>query len=171
MANETSLSEKEVLEKEIWKLLEEVPDPEIPPLSVVDLGIITRVEVLGPESLRITMTPTFAGCPAIQMMRENIEGKIREKLDGFQVEVVVDYVTRWDSNRITDKGRDILKNFRLAPPPKYQGDLDVSTMQHARCPHCGSENTTMNTPFGPTLCRSIHYCFDCLQSFEQFKPV
>jgi ring-1,2-phenylacetyl-CoA epoxidase subunit PaaD len=89
----------------------------------------------------------------------------------MEVDVQIDFGTQWTSNKITDKGRQILADFKLAPPGKYEGELDVSSVSHAKCPHCGSENTSMNSPFGPTLCRSIHYCFDCLQSFQQFKPV
>lgn len=166
-----SVIEKENLEAKIWKLLEEVPDPEIPPLSVVDLGIITNVEIIDEKKVKVVMTPTFAGCPAIEYMRKNIENQIKTKLEGFETEVIVDFVNRWDSNKITEKGRKILKEFRLAPPPKYEGSFDLDQLHKATCPFCDSENTTMNSPFGPTLCRSVHYCLDCLQSFEQFKPL
>lgn len=159
------------LEKEIWTALEQVPDPEIPPLSVVDLGIITAVELGEENSVKITMTPTFSGCPAINFMRQNVEKKVQELLPEKQVEVVVDFKTRWSTNRISEKGREILKNFGLAPPAKYKKEFDPATMADAKCPFCGSENTSMKSPFGPTLCRALHYCYDCKQGFEQFKPL
>jgi ring-1,2-phenylacetyl-CoA epoxidase subunit PaaD len=166
----STVSDSSQLEAQVWEALLQVPDPEIPPLSVVDLGIISKVEVSG-QNVLVTMTPTFSGCPAIHMIRDNIATKVAELCPGLLVEVLVDFENTWNSNKITEKGREVLANFRLTPPRKYEGELDVSTIAMAQCPHCGSENTTMNTPFGPTLCRSIHYCFDCLQSFEQFKPV
>lgn len=159
------------LEAEIWKALEQVPDPEIPTLSVVDLGIITGVEVAADNRVKITMTPTFSGCPAINFMRQNVEKKVQELLPDREVEVLVDFKTRWSTNLITEKGREILKNFGLAPPKKYSKTFDPSEIADAKCPFCGSENTSMKSPFGPTLCRAIHYCYDCKQGFEQFKPL
>jgi ring-1,2-phenylacetyl-CoA epoxidase subunit PaaD len=158
-------------EAEIWKALEQVPDPEIPPLSVVDLGIITDVEIGADGSIKVTMTPTFSGCPAINFMRQNVEKKVQELLPGQKVEVVVDFKTSWSTNRITDKGREILKNFGLAPPKKYSKHFDPATVADVKCPYCGSENTSLKSPFGPTLCRALHYCYDCKQGFEQFKPL
>jgi ring-1,2-phenylacetyl-CoA epoxidase subunit PaaD len=161
----------EAKEQEIWKVLEQVPDPEIPKLSVVDLGIITKVELPAENHVKVTMTPTFSGCPAINFMKQDIQNKLQKQLEGYTVEVIVDFETQWSSNRITEKGLEILKNFGLAPPKRYKGSFDPETLADVACPHCGSKNTTMNSPFGPTLCRAIHYCFDCKQGFEQFKPL
>ena len=77
----------------------------------------------------------------------------------------------WDSNKVTEKGREALKKFGLAPPPEYNLILDLDILEHAKCPYCDSDNTELRTPFGPTLCRSMHYCNNCRQMFEQFKPV
>jgi ring-1,2-phenylacetyl-CoA epoxidase subunit PaaD len=160
------------LEERVWKVMEEVPDPEIPTLSVVELGIINKVETdEANNSVRITMTPTFSGCPAIHYMKDQIRERVAALLPEFAVEVIVDFETPWNSNRISEEGLKKLKNFGLAPPRRYKGSLDVASIAEVNCPHCGSENTTMNSPFGPTLCRAIHYCFDCKQSFEQFKPL
>lgn len=171
MQKTTSPQAQQNLVEEIWKVMEEVPDPEIPTLSVVDLGIVTKVEVEDGYKVDVTITPTFSGCPAINHMRDTIQARIQQLLPDFAVKVHVDFETQWNTNRITDKGREILKNFGLAPPKKYEGELDVDSIAHVNCPYCNSENTTLNTPFGPTLCRSVHYCFDCLQGFEQFKPL
>jgi ring-1,2-phenylacetyl-CoA epoxidase subunit PaaD len=154
--------------EQIFTALEVVTDPEIPTVSIVDLGIITGVEC-DDNSIHVTMTPTFVGCPAIDVMKHDVE----EVLKSFNCEyhVNVNYDIPWDSNRISEKGRKALKDFGLAPPPHYDLVLNLDVLQTVSCPYCNSNNTIMQTPFGPTLCRSIHYCNDCLQAFEQFKPV
>lgn len=154
----------------IWEALRSVMDPEIPVLSVVDLGIITGIELSPEQSVTVRMTPTFAGCPAIRLMEKQV-GEAVEQLGYEQVQVETDFSVAWNSNRISDRGREIIRNFGLAPPPKHNGEPDLDRLQHTECPYCASANTTLKTPFGPTLCRSMHYCFDCLQAFEQFKPV
>jgi ring-1,2-phenylacetyl-CoA epoxidase subunit PaaD len=98
-------------------------------------------------------------------------GEAVEQLGYQHVQVETDFSVAWNSNRISDRGREIIREFGLAPPPKHNGEPDLDRLQHTECPYCASANTTLKTPFGPTLCRSMHYCFDCLQAFEQFKPV
>ena len=160
-----------VSESAVRQALEEVMDPEIRMLSVIDLGIIPEIEILDDVFVKIYMTPTFSGCPAIHIMQADIRNKILEKFPDCAVEVKVDFERTWNSNLISDKGREALKNFELAPPKKYDGEFDIESMKDAACPRCGSHHTTMQSPFGPTLCRSIHYCYDCKQSFQQFKPL
>lgn len=156
-------------EKEIWDALSNVKDPEIPVISVVDMGIITGVYI-GSDAVRITMSPTFVGCPAIDYMKKDILQTV-ENLGYERVEVEVDFKTKWSSNLITEKGKAQLKDFGLAPPPRLEGDMELKNLQNVECPKCGSANTTLNSPFGPTLCRSVHKCNDCGEAFEQFKPV
>jgi ring-1,2-phenylacetyl-CoA epoxidase subunit PaaD len=156
-------------EKQILALLEQVKDPEIPVLSLVDLGVITEVQV-SDQQVRVQMTPTFSGCPAMEYMRKNVE----EALAGAGIasfEVVMSFAHPWNSNRITPKGREALKQFGLAPPPVYQVFPDLEILEQVPCPHCHSDNTTLRSPFGPTLCRSLHFCNNCRQMFEQFKPL
>ncbi len=162
------------LEKNIWSTLEQVKDPEIPAISVVDLGMITKVDIDGSKNVKVTMTPTFAACPAIEVLQQSIKKQIQDniqKLGVNSVTVDVTYDTQWDSNRITPKGKQILKKFGLAPPPIHHGDIDSEILQNVPCPYCDSTNTVMKSTFGSTLCRSIHYCNSCNQGFEQFKPV
>ncbi|MDX2003080.1 MAG: 1,2-phenylacetyl-CoA epoxidase subunit PaaD [Chitinophagales bacterium] len=154
----------------IWETLQKVADPEIPVISVVDMGMITQVELLCPSCVRIQMTPTFVGCPAISYLQDQIERAIKA-LGFLRVEVNVDFSTAWTSNRITEKGLQLLKGFRLSPPKRHNGEVTMESLQEAECPNCGSHNTSLNTPFGPTLCRALHFCYDCNQAFEQFKPV
>lgn len=156
--------------EDIITWLEEVKDPEIPVLSLVDMGIITAIEVNG-KSVKIEMTPTFVGCPALEVMREEVKNTLLAH-GAEQVVVDVNFRQSWSSDRLTEKGRKALKQFGLAPPPHGKvlvNDLDV--LAHVPCPRCGSTNTELKNPFGPTLCRSIHYCLNCREAFEQFKPV
>jgi ring-1,2-phenylacetyl-CoA epoxidase subunit PaaD len=155
---------------EIRAAIATVMDPEIPVLSVIDLGIITDVLLDENRKVRVLMTPTFSGCPAIKLMEKQVRDAVLAV--GYEeVEVETNFDVAWSSNRISDRGREIIKNFGLAPPPKYTDSPDLEALRHTACPYCNSENTTLKTPFGPTLCRSMHYCYDCLQAFEQFKPV
>jgi ring-1,2-phenylacetyl-CoA epoxidase subunit PaaD len=159
-----------ITEKEIWSALEIVKDPEIPTLSMVDMGIITKVEVKGESNVYVEMTPTFTGCPAIKMMENMVAERLKE-IGIETVEVKTTFDKPWNSNKLTERGLMCLKKHGLAPPPKHEGEITMELLEHSVCPHCGSKNTDMKTPFGPTLCRSMHYCNDCLQAFEQFKPV
>lgn len=149
--------------------LGEVMDPEIPTISLVDLGVITRVEVAWP-CVRVEMTPTFTGCPAMEYMRD----QVRERLErmGFpEVEIEMNFDTPWSTNRLTDQGRAALLRHGLAPPAPYTTVLDLTVLNNTPCPFCGSHDTDLRSPFGPTLCRSLHYCNSCRQGFEGFKPV
>ncbi len=155
------------LEQIILDTLHQVKDPEIPVISVVDLGIITDVKVKANNAC-ITMAPTFVGCPAIDYMQQQIKKKVEEL--GFErVEVIVDREYKWSTNDISEKGKQLLKDFRLAPPPIIKDEWNLENLQ-AACPHCGSKNTSLNSPFGSTLCRALYLCNDCKLSFEQFKP-
>lgn len=157
-------------ESEIWKALDDVKDPEIPKVSVVDMGIITDVKITPDNFVNVKMTPTFAGCPAIEMMKEDIKKRISEfPVSGINVEV--NYDVQWNSNMISERGRKLLKESQFALPSKHDGFVSIEMLTNVECPFCGSRNTKLQTPFGPTQCRAIHYCDNCLQSFEQFKPV
>jgi ring-1,2-phenylacetyl-CoA epoxidase subunit PaaD len=156
-----------VSEAAVWAALAEVPDPEIPTISVVDLGVIRGVQVDG-ERLTVEMLPTFVGCPAIEVMR----AQIGERLAPLAGEVIVNlsFAEPWTSDRITDNGREHLRTSGFAPPGSGPAD-ELTVMPIASCPYCGSRNTTLENPFGPTLCRAIYHCADCRQPFEQFKRV
>ncbi len=159
------------LEKRVWQALEEVKDPEIPAISVVDLGIIIDISATEDGEVTIRMTPTFSGCPALQLIQFQVRKKARETEGVMNAEVQVDFDTQWSSNRISDKGRKAIKEFGLAPPARYEDDLDVETIRDVACPFCDSEDTVLKSAFGSTLCRAIHYCNTCEQAFEQFKPL
>ena len=166
----TLVNVPELTQADVWQLLETVPDPEIPHISVVDLGIIRSV-TLSEAQVEVVMVPTFSGCPALDHIRENIERTLQSKAEGLAVKVIVDRNQQWSTNDISAKGLEILKNFGLAAPKRYEGELDVHQAMDAHCPHCNSTDTTLRSMFGSTLCRSMHYCFDCKQSFEGFKAL
>ena len=158
-----------VTRSQILEWLEEVKDPEIPVISLVELGVITDIEILENKVL-VKMTPTFAGCPAMDYMQKDVVDVLQSK--GIEhVETKVSFETQWSSNLITEKGRVALKQFGLAPPRKHNMVIDIDILEHTPCPYCDSTETELKTPFGPTLCRSMHYCNSCKQAFEQFKPL
>lgn len=160
---------KNITAARVMEWLETVKDPEIPVLSLVDLGVITTVNVVD-DAVSIELTPTFVGCPALDMM----QSEIREVLmrNGISdVSIKISYREPWTSDKISEKGKEALKKFGLAPPPARALFEDLDVLEHALCPRCGQSNTELKNTFGPTLCRSIHYCNDCREAFEQFKPL
>lgn len=149
--------------------LEAVKDPEIPVLSLVDLGVITNVEVEAAK-VKIVMTPTFVGCPALEVMKSDITEVLKSK--GIQtVDIEISYKLPWTSSRISEKGKEALKKFGLAPPPSGEIFTDLEVLTNVQCPRCNGVNTALKNAFGPTLCRAIYYCNTCRDAFEQFKPI
>lgn len=158
------------LETEILEMLSEVKDPEIPTISIVDLGIVTGISEDSEGTIQVKLTPTFSGCPALKIMEELVSQKLKEK-GILKHQVITSFEVPWNTNRITEKGLEALKKHGLAPPPRHKGYIELDVLSDTPCPLCGSRNTTMQTPFGPTLCRSMHYCNNCKNAFEAFKPV
>ncbi len=159
-------------EQRIWDALGAIPDPEIPAIGLVDLGVIGEVRV-GPEVVHVELLPTFVGCPAIEVMSRLIEERLIELRLAEHVEVEVTFATPWTSERISDAGRERLRLSGFAPPvmTAVAGLDELAVLPIAECPFCGSRNTTLDNPFGPTLCRAIYHCGECRQPFEQFKRV
>jgi ring-1,2-phenylacetyl-CoA epoxidase subunit PaaD len=165
-------------EAAVWSALAEIADPEIPAISLVDLGVIRgfAFEQLpaGGERLTVELMPTFVGCPAIEVMRMQIGERLAELRLADEVLVDLSFAEPWTSDRITPAGREALRLSGFAPPmpigPTFSGD-SLTVLPIATCPYCASRNTTLENPFGPTLCRAIYHCADCRQPFEAFKPV
>jgi ring-1,2-phenylacetyl-CoA epoxidase subunit PaaD len=150
-----------VTEPQVWDALDEIPDPEIPVVSLVDLGVIRSVDVQNGH-VRIEFTPTFLGCPALEFMKRAIE----EKVPGAEVQVIHD--DSWSTDKITPAAREKLRAAGFAPPaPRL---VQLQSQVH-RCPYCGSTDTRLENIFGPTPCRSLRYCESCRQPFEQFKTI
>ena len=155
---------------EVWEALAEIPDPEIPVISLVDLGVVKDVTV-DDGTVRVDFTPTFMGCPALEVMQRAMEAKIAELGAVPAVNVRLD--DSWSTDDITPEGREKLRAAGFAPPaPRTTGKLELVQLQRGfRCPYCGSTETKLENLFGPTPCRSIRYCEDCRQPFEQFKTI
>jgi ring-1,2-phenylacetyl-CoA epoxidase subunit PaaD len=160
-----------VTEQQVWEALAEIPDPEIPVISLVDLGVVRDVDVAD-ERVYVAFTPTFLGCPALEVMRDAIAARISALGAEPEVEVVSD--DSWSTDRITPEGREKLREHGFAPPaPREAGAPQLVQLQSNgfRCPYCGSRDTALENIFGPTPCRSLRYCRSCRQPFEQFKTI
>jgi ring-1,2-phenylacetyl-CoA epoxidase subunit PaaD len=156
---------------QVWAALDQIPDPEIPAISLVELGVVRDVAVEG-DRVHVSLTPTFLGCPALEAMQRALESKIAELGGDPEVEVVRG--DAWSTDRITPAGREKLRAAGFAPPPPREATAPRLVQLQAkafRCPYCGSTETTLDNLFGPTPCRSIRYCDSCRQPFEQFKTI
>jgi ring-1,2-phenylacetyl-CoA epoxidase subunit PaaD len=160
-----------VTEAAVWDALAQIPDPEIPVISLVDLGVVRDVAVEG-SHVRVEFTPTFLGCPALEVMRDAMAEKVRELGGEPEVQVITD--DSWSTDRISAEGREKLRASGFAPPaPRGESKPTLVQLQSAvfRCPYCGSTDTRLENIFGPTPCRSLRYCASCRQPFEQFKTI
>ncbi|MFL6066686.1 MAG: 1,2-phenylacetyl-CoA epoxidase subunit PaaD [Gaiellaceae bacterium] len=157
-------------EAEVWDALADVQDPEIPVISVVDLGVVREVRIHD-DRVHVQFTPTFLGCPALEVMRDAMAEKVRALGAEPHVDVVLD--DSWSTDRITPQGREKLRASGFAPPsPRQAQPLQLVALQRGfRCPYCGSTDTKLENLFGPTPCRSVRYCNACRQPFEQFKTI
>ena len=156
---------------EIWEALADIPDPEIPVVSLVDLGVVRDVAVEDGR-VRVDFTPTFLGCPALEVMRDAMAERLRAL--GVEPEIRVRTDDSWSTDRITPAGREKLRAAGFAPPaPRAAGEPTLVQLQSAvfRCPYCGSTDTKLENLFGPTPCRSLRWCASCRQPFEQFKTL
>jgi ring-1,2-phenylacetyl-CoA epoxidase subunit PaaD len=158
---------------EAWRLLEQVPDPEIPVVSIRELGILREVNEDADGGLEVVLTPTYSGCPAM----EQIEADVRALLQSHQlrVRVVTRLAPAWTTDWITPQAREKLRGFGIAPPGAAAGVVQFARRRAAdgeriACPRCGSRNTTETSHFGSTACKALYKCLDCLEPFDHFKP-
>jgi ring-1,2-phenylacetyl-CoA epoxidase subunit PaaD len=160
-----------VTSEQVWAALDEIADPEIPVISLVELGVVRSVEVEG-KHVRVDFTPTFLGCPALEVMQHAMEEKVAGLGALAEVRVVAD--DSWSTDKISPQGREKLRAAGLAPPaPRAAAATTLVQLQAKafRCPYCGSSETKLENIFGPTPCRSIRWCESCRQPFEQFKTI
>ena len=172
-ASSQQLSAKsQVLKGQILDWLQAVKDPEIPTISLIDLGVVRVVEVdEATGGVYVQLTPTFAGCPAMDYMKRDVERTLlAHGVPSVRVEISLREA--WSSDMLTDAGRAALRQHKLSPPPVLGNVVfDLDFLEYAECPNCHGHHTELRTPFGATLCRAVHFCFDCKQIFEQFKPI
>ena len=158
-----------VSEQEIWQLLQEVKDPEVPVLSVIDLGIIRSVQIDG-DKINITITPTYSGCPAMDVISMDIRLKLIEK--GYRnVSIVQSLSPAWTTDWMSEEGKKKLKEYGIAPPnPKQQFCKEEMFVEEAvQCPRCHSHHTQLISQFASTACKSMYRCLDCKEAFDYFK--
>ena len=158
-----------ISEQAIWQLLEEVKDPEVPVLSVVDLGIIRSVHTEG-ERIELVITPTYSGCPAMDTIRMDIRLKLLEK--GFrEVDIKQSLSPAWTTDWMTEGGRQKLEAYGIAAPlPRQQFcSSDLFHEEAVSCPRCKSYHTELISQFGSTACKSLYRCLDCHEPFDYFK--
>ena len=158
-------------EKDIFSFLEEIPDPEIPVISIVELGVIRHVKTHDKE-VEIEITPTYSGCPAMKQMEDDIVSLLTAK--GYEkVSIKTTYTPAWTTDWISDVAREKLRKYGIAPP---QGTtIDKAALmgkeKHIKCPRCGSLNTKLVSQFGSTACKALYKCADCLEPFDYFKCI
>ena len=160
-----------VTAEQVWEALDEIPDPEIPVISLVELGVIRSIDVLDGH-VRVEFTPTFLGCPALEVMKRALEESVSAL--GAEPDVRVIQDDSWSTDKITAAGREKLRAAGFAPPaPREASAPKLVQLQSNvfRCPYCGSVQTKLENIFGPTPCRSLRYCESCRQPFEQFKTI
>ena len=154
--------------EQIYNWLEEVSDPEIPVLSVIDLGVVRDAQFINGDWL-ITITPTYSGCPAMKTMEEDILSKLKEKgIDSAKVELVL--APAWSTDWLSENGRFKLREYGIAPP-EHEVDKSVLFAEPTivPCPKCGSRNTRMVSQFGSTACKALYQCNDCQEPYDYFK--
>ena len=156
----------------VWDALTRVMDPEIPVVSIVEMGMVKDAEVADGKAT-VTILPTFTGCPAVPVIREDVVAAVAAVEGIDDVDVQFSYEPPWTSDRISEAGRHKLTEFGIAPPtgegPVLITQIGIPSI--AACPFCGSRDTRAENPFGPTPCRAIYYCASCRNPFEVFKPV
>ena len=164
--------------EQVWTWLAGVPDPEIPVISVVDLGIVRAVAIddAGGECV-VTITPTYSGCPAMQVIAEDVEQALRAHGVG-KLRIVTRLSPAWTTDWMSEAGKAALKGYGIAPP--VQQVIDISGLTHGvkrhairepevACPHCGSARTRLTSQFGSTPCKALYQCLDCREPFDYFK--
>jgi ring-1,2-phenylacetyl-CoA epoxidase subunit PaaD len=147
-----------------------LPDPELPVVTIAELGILGAVEVT-PGRVRVELHPTFVACPATDLIQATVRERLTEVAPGRAAEIALVFDPPWTSDRITESGRARLAEAGIAPPGRADSAPLVSLDVPVPCPFCGSRRTRLENLFGPTLCRAIYHCPDCRQPFEALKTV
>lgn len=159
-------------EHQCWDILEKVSDPEIPVLSVIDLGMIRGIEIDQKEQIVVRLTPTYSGCPATDMLKNQIVEAFAE--EGFNhVKVVVDLSEAWTTDWMSESGKQKLQAYGIAPPEgeSHQCGTHLNLVDGVECPHCKSRNTQLLTEFSSTACKALYKCRECLEPFDYFKCI
>lgn len=156
----------------IYEALSEIPDPEIPVISITDLGVVRDVTITGDTSIELNITPTYSGCPAMQQIDADVRKKLEEK--GFKdIKINTVYSPPWTTDWINDAAKERLREYGIAPPEHSTQDKSWLTGKEKNivCPRCKSYNTRLISQFGSTACKALYQCNDCLEPFDYFKCI
>ncbi len=156
----------------ILNILAEIPDPEIPVISIVELGVVRSAKDLGDGGVEVSLTPTYSGCPAMKQMEDDVVTVLQQH--GFKtVNVKMVYSPAWTTDWLTDYAKEKLQKYGIAPPEESTNDKSFITGKHkaVTCPRCKSKNTVLVSQFGSTACKALYKCSDCLESFDYFKCI
>lgn len=159
-------------EEIIWSLLKQIPDPEVPAINIVELGVVRDVIFSEDGSgVEVVMTPTYSGCPAMKVMEDDVKDKLTA--EGYEVKIKIIYKPAWTTDWMSEETKAKLKAYGISPPPKltFEHFHPLSSVKNAEvmCPFCDSTNTSLTSQFGSTACKALHYCNNCHQPFELFK--
>ena len=156
----------------IWNLLEEIPDPEIPVLTIHDLGIVRKIDEINNEII-VTITPTYSGCPAMNQFEADILTTLNKQ--GYdKVSIVTTYDPPWTTDWLSEEAKKKLQDYGIAPPEQKTTDknaLLVDDRKSVTCPQCKSTSSKMISQFGSTACKSLYQCNDCMEPFDYFKCI
>lgn len=157
---------------EIWAILDTIPDPEVPAITIVELGVVRKVTIENDE-VTVNITPTYSGCPATERFKQDIKDFL--KINGIEkVNLVMQYSPAWTTNWLSDEAKEKLREYGIAPPidgTEDKGFLFQSGPKVVPCVKCNSENTELSSQFGSTACKALYKCNDCLEPFEYFKCI
>ena len=156
----------------IWQLLATIPDPEIPVISIVDLGILREVEIISANEITITITPTYSGCPAMRAIEDEI--KVLLHKEGFEkITIKTTLSPAWTTDWLSKEANEKLRKYGIAPPEKTSVDKNsiLGKTKKVACPQCGSEQSEMISQFGSTACKALYRCLSCKEPFDYFKCI
>ena len=163
--------------EDVWAALENLADPEIPVISLRELGILRDVRS-GPDGLEVVITPTYSGCPAMSQIEDDVRSTLKTR--GISARVVTQLAPAWTTDWMTPEAREKLRAYGIAPPQcgtQAPGEAALRFAPHAAakvevaCPQCGSVNTTETSHFGSTACKALYRCLDCMEPFDHFKNI
>ena len=167
----TAINESYAIEEQrIWDILNSIPDPEVPAISIVELGVVRGVTLLA-DKVIISMTPTYSGCPALKVMEDEIRSALlKEGMHDIEIKLI--YKPAWTTDWLSDATKQKLKDYGIAPPEKLMPDQLFPMLKEKeplQCPFCDSSNTKLTSHFGSTACKALYFCNHCHQPFEHFK--
>jgi ring-1,2-phenylacetyl-CoA epoxidase subunit PaaD len=171
MVTRSMLADADSRTEAIWSFLREIPDPEVPAISIVELGVVREVLLKNDKEVEVVMTPTYSGCPAMKTMEDSVREQLAER--GYSVSIRVVYKPAWTTEWMSEEAKEKLKAYGIAPPAKLTFEhlhpLSKPKNSAVLCPFCNASDTKLTSQFGSTACKALHFCNACQQPFEEFK--